>query len=444
VEWDVIDPPPPGMTTVKPVETRPGLTTSVETLAEMKSMVGSANGSVERKLVKGPGQGNDLVGTPFKKFSEIDAEDGSSDDHVPLTDLFTDTSILTAFRPPDPASSAPVASTALPPLGKSMFVRKPRGRARKDSKPSKPSPPATINLLTPSPHRSPTGKMTPQVIIYTPRKTEHRVTPPAAMLNNDDFDVNSPTVSVLSKRRAPASSTNSPVARRTPKRARTATTQPIDLTKTDSDESTSLNGNSSILQASSDIPSSKTSSASSAKPKANGSTANGRPADGTFTSFSCRWKGCSADLHSFETLEQHILKVHGKASKTKIFTCLWGDCPDPKKGPREYRDRDEWEFHVNRSHLQALKHLCPVNGSPPPLCFLAYSGGCGKQFSSVEALDEHSAVHAGTGSGRKRKVTEEAVITPIIKAMPTEYARKRRAVYDGPSKSFGVGQKRGR
>jgi hypothetical protein len=62
----------------------------------------------------------------------------------------------------------------------------------------------------------------------------------------------------------------------------------------------------------------------------------------------------------------------------------------------------------------------------------------------VEALEEHSAVHAGPGSGRKRKVTEEAAITPIIQAMPKEYAKKRRAVYDGPSKSFGVGQKRGK
>lgn len=346
VEWDVIDPPAPGMRTVKPVETSP-----VATPPQVKSAV-----AVESN-VKGPG-GNDLIGTPFKKFSEIDAEDESSHDHVPLSELFTDMSILTEFRPPDPAS-APVSSTALPPLGKSMFVRKPRGRLRKDSKASNPAPPTAMNLLTPSPQR-PTPKTTPQVIIYTPRKTEPRITPPAAMLHDGDLEVNTPTVS---KRRAPSSSITSPVTRRTPKRART-TAQPIDLTKTDSDESTSLNGNSSNLAT--DIPSSKTSSASDAKSKAKGSTANGRPAAGTFTSFSCRWKGCSADLHNFETLEQHIFKVHGKASRTKIFTCLWGDCPDPKKGPREYRDRDEWDYHVHRSHLQSLKHVCPVNGTVPP------------------------------------------------------------------------------
>jgi hypothetical protein len=41
-----------------------------------------------------------------------------------------------------------------------------------------------------------------------------------------------------------------------------------------------------------------------------------------------------------------------------------------------------------------------------------------KEFSSVEAMCENAAVHAGTGSRRKRKATEDAVITPIIQAIP--------------------------
>ena len=59
-------------------------------------------------------------------------------------------------------------------------------------------------------------------------------------------------------------------------------------------------------------------------------------------------------------------------------------------------------------------------------------------------MSESSAIHAGTDSVKKRKAMEEAGLTPIIKAMPTEIAKKRRAAYDGPSRSFGVGQKRGR
>jgi hypothetical protein len=44
------------------------------------------------------------------------------------------------------------------------------------------------------------------------------------------------------------------------------------------------------------------------------------PLEPGYKSYHCRWQACHAELHSFDTLEQHVLKVHGKPDKkTKVF-----------------------------------------------------------------------------------------------------------------------------
>jgi hypothetical protein len=41
--------------------------------------------------------------------------------------------------------------------------------------------------------------------------------------------------------------------------------------------------------------------------------------DGGYKSYLCQWQGCSAELHSFDTLEKHVHKVHGKPDrKTQV------------------------------------------------------------------------------------------------------------------------------
>lgn len=83
-----------------------------------------------------------------------------------------------------------------------------------------------------------------------------------------------------------------------------------------------------------------------------------------FLSYSCLWQNCKAQLHSYDTLEQHVLKVHGKVdprTKSPSWKCLWGDCP--KTNVREYSDREEWEFHVQRMHLLQCQFACSHGGT---------------------------------------------------------------------------------
>ena len=89
------------------------------------------------------------------------------------------------------------------------------------------------------------------------------------------------------------------------------------------------------------------------------------PADSPerFLSYSCLWQNCNAQLHSYDTLEQHVLKVHGKVDpriKEPSRKCLWGDCPKTKV--REYFDLEEWEFHVRRMHLLQCQFACSHRG----------------------------------------------------------------------------------
>ena len=42
--------------------------------------------------------------------------------------------------------------------------------------------------------------------------------------------------------------------------------------------------------------------------------------------------------------------------------CLWNDCPISNRGVREYQDREEWEFHVKRTHLLHIQYACSIQG----------------------------------------------------------------------------------
>ena len=411
IDWDVIDPPlGPGEgrdlrmlggSVKRPIET--------SDLGGTSAMSGVASSSVPDAAHYGNFIGKPLLGP------------------IPST-----TSLIKSTQYPLPTTISSSQS------GTSMLVRNGPGNSHRHasaivSKPPIPSPATPTKPVAQSPNRPPSEKkLTPQVVIITPRKS--RVTPPAAIVRDDRNDV-TPTKPALAKRPAPSSSTASLVGR-TPKRART-TSETIGLTKSNNNEPFLLDPG-----GDSDDESQNKFTLSPSKRKS-GKTAS------AFTSIACRWKECSADLHSFETLEQHVLKVHGKPPKTKVFQCLWDDCPNSKKGVREYHDREEWEYHVNRMHLQPLKHSCPVQGGSPPFSRPSLIGkGCGQRFASKEGLDEHAlSVHSSgvtNGVGRKRKASDGQSVTPIIQPMPPELARKQRAGYDGPSRSFGIGQNRRR
>ena len=435
IDWDVID-PPRGKGDMRDSQMLGG---TVERPIGISDLDGTP-------ATSGVGSSS-LSGSGFRAFTEIDDErsvdsrdlstvkglknavhDDNSIGKPPLGPISSTTSLIKSTQPP---FAGTISSSQ---LGKNMFVRNVPGNAGRHtsttiSNAPVPLPSTPTKPVTQSPTGPPsTKKLTPQVVIISPRKS--RVTPPAAIVRNDHMDV-TPTKPVLAKRPAPSSSTASPVARRTPKRARTGSPT-IDLTNSNDDEPILLNADDS-----SDDESRKEFTPSPSKRKT-------EKAASALTSFACRWEGCSADLHSCDTLEQHVLKVHGKPTKTKVFQCLWDGCPNSTKGPREYHDREEWEYHVNRMHLQPLKHACLIQGDPP-LVFTVESHwkGCGQRFVSKEGLDEHAlSVHSLGGTHGTRASSDVQGITPIIQPIPAELARKQRAAYDGPSRSFGIGQKR--
>ena len=128
---------------------------------------------------------------------------------------------------------------------------------------------------------------------------------------------------------------------------------------------------------------------------------------------------------------------------------MWGDCPTGTKGPREYHDREEWEFHIRRMHLLHIQYACSIQGKPTLSSLIRT--GCGELFATNDALmDHYTAVHRNvkttmstpTSAGKKRKADE--VITPIIEAMPADVASKNRPVYDGVSRSLSISQARPR
>ena len=116
------------------------------------------------------------------------------------------------------------------------------------------------------------------------------------------------------------------------------------------------------------------------------------------------------------------------------------------KGIREYSDRDDWEFHVKRTHFLHIQYACSIQGDSK--YYRVNYLGCRELFTTDDALTQHySAVHNSinkrgtTGVLGKRKVMDMDIL-PMIEVMPlpAKIARKNRAVNDGPSRSLSIGQ----
>jgi hypothetical protein len=185
-------------------------------------------------------------------------------------------------------------------LGKSMFQRRPQTTPTKDKTKSpaiKTVRKSSAQSTPPQPiaHSTPSRRMTPQVVIISPRR---RVTPPIAILDDDE---QSPIRGQSTRRNSSRQSTiprrpimgNKSVSTPTSARRQPPVVIPLNNTESSSESPESTPDNS---------------------PKKSKS-----PLELGYKSYPCRWETCSAELHSFDTLEQHVLKVHGKPDrKTKV------------------------------------------------------------------------------------------------------------------------------
>jgi hypothetical protein len=86
-----------------------------------------------------------------------------------------------------------------------------------------------------------------------------------------------------------------------------------------------------------------------------------------FIPFLCEWEGCPAELQNLETLRAHIFTVHNKKRPSGILPCLWTNCsptsdaldnvklaPNDQRKILHFKTKEEWQDHVNRSHLVPL------------------------------------------------------------------------------------------
>lgn len=195
------------------------------------------------------------------------------------------------YPPRPPYTTTPKPSPTLA-LGKSILKRTTSTPASKPAKPTAPkkSTPKSksVGKTTPisTPLRTPGKRLTPQVVIATTPKI--RLTPGMAYMDEDA----TPKRGQSRKRVSRLSVTPS----KPPKPASTSRSRGtvIDLT---SEKSKPI-----IIT-----------SSSSASPV---------EVDKSYKSYPCHWTNCQAELHSFETLEQHVLKIHSK--------------PDPKSNVSQF------------------------------------------------------------------------------------------------------------
>lgn len=107
-----------------------------------------------------------------------------------------------------------------------------------------------------------------------------------------------------------------------------------------------------------------------------------------FKVFKCKWKFCPAELHNFETLHRHVIKVHCKLASYGGYPCNWEGCsrsptkemkkaaaaakrgPFPAEYVWDFDTPEKWEKHVVDSHLESIKNEIGVGPSVGPY------GGC--------------------------------------------------------------------
>ena len=193
----------------------------------------------------------------------------------------------------------PVSTTSTP------ATPKKRGRKPKSDLPKTP---VQITEVTPR-------KLTPQVVIITPRKT---TTPEAVVITDDDVIDITPTKSSgknATRRQSKTSSlikrnSVSPIAKSTAKRSATiGLTKRVQHAKQTPKRTSVIDLTTATPLA---IPLNPTDSSDDEPPQFTPTPPKPVKKQAGYKSYPCRWQACQAELHSFDTLEQHVIKIHGK------------------------------------------------------------------------------------------------------------------------------------
>ena len=79
--------------------------------------------------------------------------------------------------------------------------------------------------------------------------------------------------------------------------------------------------------------------------------------------YKCRWKGCRAELHNFDTLRKHVSRVHtptGEELADHGYVCWWKRCRyhvqngDEIINEHTFDTADDWMEHINEDHLHKV------------------------------------------------------------------------------------------
>jgi hypothetical protein len=230
----------------------------------------------------------------FARFTDLDKVPETAPYFGRALDLST-TSDVHSLPPAQQSTDAqPSAAQTISTLGKSVFKR---SNATESNTPAEKSTPKASKVPAASfktPNKSPLStpgkvKMTPQVVISTAPKM--RLTPEMASLSPNVRD-NTPSERSQGGRASRLSTTPSKPAESSSARRRKSGV--VDLT---TKKSSPISISSSSLS-------------------------NSPSEEKEYQSYPCRWINCRAELHSFETFKQHVLKVHSKVKSNTVSPLL--------------------------------------------------------------------------------------------------------------------------
>ena len=318
LEWDIIDPPKVDLLTA--------MRKTLETVQSLpKDLVKSGRGR-GRPPINTISKSEIIPSSEFTKFIDVDNCSASKplDFHPPTFTGNTVTGTTTGsvctpggnspgelrkgmLRRQSSHSASPVVSRPsilnTPSTTSTPVTPKKRGRKPKSDLPKTP---------VQSPEVTP-KKLTPQVVVITPRKL---TTPAAVAITDDDIIDITPTRS--SRNASSRQSTTSPLVKRIPGPIAKSTPKrsvAIDLTEDATQARKTPKRTSAIDQTTAiplAIPLNSTDSSSDESPQFTPSLPKPVKKQAGYKSYPCRWQACQAELHSFDTLEQHIIKIHGK------------------------------------------------------------------------------------------------------------------------------------
>jgi hypothetical protein len=328
LEWDLIDPP------------------RVDLVTAMRKTLESARGLLKDSMTSGRGRGGPSIKSSPLVPSSLPSTQSGTDETSKLSDIDNRSSYepvkTQQLNLPPPMSSekgliGTATGSASAPGGISPGGLG-RGRLRSQSSlsvspvapiPSVPKPPSTTSTpgthdQKPKSHLPTTAvqiaevtptKLTPQVVDAPPPKS----TTPATVSVADDDVIDVTPTKPSSKNASPRESarnrrvkrnTPSPITKSTPKRS-TVNNLTKDVPRaTRTPKRTPAIDRKTIIPLA--TPLNQTDSSDNEFPRFTPTPPEPVKNQAGYNYYSCRWQACGAELDCFDTLERHIIKVHGK------------------------------------------------------------------------------------------------------------------------------------